>query len=90
MLLELKNRKFKKSPRVVYENMPNDEIKLISLLSSTYFYNYGEIKKFVYHNQAISDHEIMKKVNLLQDKYLLKIAINDYGARLRSKIYIKE
>ena len=90
MLLEINKKKFTKSPRIIFYDMPIDEVRLLALLSSTYFYKYDEIKKFVYSDQIIPKDLVHKKVWLMENKYNLAIAINDYGARLRSKIYIKE
>lgn len=90
MLLKISEREFIKSPRIISKSLSRTEVRLLGLLSSTYFYKYDEIRLFVYDGANIPNKQIQNDIEKLENKFLLKLSINDYGARLRNKIYVKE
>lgn len=88
MILDLGKRRLIKA-RVIYDLSPV-ETRIISLLSNQTFNSIKDIRTFCYKNAKISDEAIKQKVTQTRDRYHLVGTVNNYGARFRSEIEIRE
>lgn len=87
MVVVIKNRKLFRARRVF--DLTINELRTILLLANERLNTYDEFREFVYKNPKITDQEIMDKVDQMSGRLYLKVAINEYGCRMRSKISIK-
>lgn len=63
------------------------ELRLMLMLANNLFNTYEEAREFAY-KQDIPDKAIQTKLQEMQQKFYLHIAINNFGARLRDVIGI--
>lgn len=87
MVVVIKSRKLFRARRVF--DLTINELRMILLLANERLNTYDEFRKFVYKNPKITDQEIMDRVDQMSERLYLKVAINEYGCRMRSKISIK-
>lgn len=85
MVLNVKNNKLFKV-RKQYE-LSQLEARLLSLFANNKFNTYNDIKKYVY-KKDIDNSLIEKEIVILENKFCLELSHNNYGARVRNKIYI--
>lgn len=87
MVVIIKSQKLIRAKRVF--NLTINELRTILLLANERLNTYDEFREFVYRNPKITDQAIMDKVDQMSGRLYLKVAINEYGCRMRSKISIK-
>ena len=87
MVVVIKSRKLFRARKVF--DLTINELRTILLLANERLNTYDEFREFVYKNPKITDQEIMDRVDQMASRLYLKVAINEYGCRMRSKISIK-
>lgn len=87
MVVVIKSRKLFRARKVF--DLTINELRMILLLANERLNTYDEFREFVYKNPKITDQEIMDRVDQMSGRLYLKVAINEYGCRMRSKISIK-
>lgn len=87
MVVVIKSRKLFRARKVF--DLTTNELRMILLLANERLNTYDEFREFVYKNPKITDQEIMDRVDQMASRLYLKVAINEYGCRMRSKISIK-
>lgn len=87
MVVVIKSRKLFRARRVF--DLTINELRMILLLANERLNTYDEFREFVYKNPKITDQAIMDRVDQMASRLYLKVAINEYGCRMRSKISIK-
>lgn len=87
MVVVIKSRKLFRARKVF--DLTINELRTILLLANERLNTYDEFREFVYKNPKITDQEIMDRVDQTANRLYLKVAINEYGCRMRSKISIK-
>lgn len=87
MVVVIKSRKLFRARKVF--DLTINELRMILLLANERLNTYDEFREFVYKNPKITDQAIMDKVDQMASRLYLKVAINEYGCRMRSKISIK-
>lgn len=63
------------------------ELRLMLMLANNKFNTYEDARNFAY-KQDVSDETIKTKLKEMQQKFYLRIAINNFGARLRDVVGI--
>ena len=87
MEINISKSRLIKARKVV--NLTPIELKLLLALANEKFNTYDELRNFAYKNPKVGNQAIKDKVTQIRDKLYLKIAINNFGCRMRNKISIR-